>query len=349
MRRGRRRARACGQRPARWPDLRNGGPVPPQVPLPAHLKGRPFKVAEALAAGLSAETLRSGRFCRIRRGVYAESDVPDDLGRKVDAARLVLPAEAVVSHHTAAQLRGLPVPSSPLVHVTLPPDVDRTKASGLRSHEAAVVAVEIDGRPLTTPTENFLELAEFLSLVDLVVLGDAMVRRRLTTCAQLQHAVATTTRRRGIRTARRAVGLVRPRVDSPQETRLRLLIVLAGLPEPVPNFLVRDDLGGWIGEVDLAYAGWKIAIEYHGDVHRARERWRSDITKAELLRELGWTVIILTGSDLEDRPERCLNRIRSALEAAGHPGLPAVLDPRWRAHLMPAWARERLDWAGENA
>ena len=127
------------------------------------------------------------------------------------------------------------------------------------------------------------------------------------------------------------------------ETRVRLLLVLAGMPEPVPGHVIRDEHGEWIAQVDLAYPAQRIAIEYHGDVHRlSRGRWRSDVTKAELLRSLGWTVIILTADDLDGRPERTLDRVWLALLAANHPKAPDALDDEWREHLTPAWARDRV-------
>jgi len=319
--------------------------VPPQQPIPPHLTGRPFRLAEALDAGLSVTMLRGQRFRQLRQGVYAEAAIADDLETRVDAARLVLPDSAVLSHATAAQLRGLPVPGTQLLHVTLPPDVERTRAAGVCCHQREVRTESYKGRLVSVPTDNFLELAETLSLVDLVVLGDDMVRRGLVTATGLREEVAATQRRRCVRLARRAAGLVRPGVDSPQETRARLLILLAGLPEPEPNFVVHDAAGGWIGPVDLAYPALRIAIEYHGDVHRRkRGRWRSDIAKAELLREIGWTVV-LTASDLDDRPERTLNRVRGALVDAGHPTVPAEFDRAWRNHLMPRWAADRMEWA----
>jgi hypothetical protein len=302
-----------------------------------------------MAAGLSRQMLRAGRFRCVRRGVYAEVSVRDEVATEADAALLLLPNEAVLSHATAAQLRGLPVPPCSTVHVTLPPQTGRPRMRGVRVHEAAVSAAVHDGRPLTTPEENFVELAECLTLVDLVVLGDAMVRRGLTTCLRLRAAVATTTRRRGIRLARRAAELVRADVDSPQETRVRLLVVLAGLPEPQPGFVIRDDLGEWLGAVNLAYGDYRIVIEYHGDVHRKKAgRWRSDVAKAELLRGLGWTVIILTSEDL-DRPDRTLDRILRALREAGHPQLPPVPGTGWRPHLIPAWAVELAAATGDGS
>jgi hypothetical protein len=203
------------------------------------------------------------------------SDVPDILETRVDAVLLLVPETAVISHHTAAQLRGLPVPASEQVHVSTAPHLRAPRIAGLRGHEGSPAAVRRAGRPVSAATDNLIELAETLSLVDLVILGDAMVRRGFVTCDELVTAVRATERRRGLRVARRAASLVRRRVDSSMETRLRLLILLAGLPEPEPGFTIRDDVGGWIGEVDLAYAENLVALEYHGDVHRKkRGQWR---------------------------------------------------------------------------
>lgn len=313
--------------------------MPPQTPAPATLLNRPFLVDEARRAGISAEMLRGSRFRRIFRSVYVASEVPDCLTTRVDAVRLVVPAGAVFSHHTAAQLRGLPVPPTDLIHVTIQPGVRGARRTGVCTHQGSTPAMVRDGRRLSAPAENFVELAETLSLVDLVILGDAMVRRELVTCADLVAATASTRRRRGVRLARAAAVMVRPRVDSPMETRVRLLIVLAGLPEPAPGHTVRDAIGGWIGEVDLAYPADRIAIEYHGDVHRSSPgKWRRDIAKAELLAQLGWIVIVLTSEDMFARPERTLRRIRGALAKAGHPGLPTEPDPTWREHFVSSRA-----------
>ena len=53
----------------------------------------------------------------------------------------------------------------------------------------------------------------------------------------------------------RAAALVRERVDSPRESRLRLCLVLAGLPEPEVNPVVTVD-GRRVGRVDLLVDGW---------------------------------------------------------------------------------------------
>lgn len=315
--------------------------MPPQTPVPPQLLGRPFLLSEAVRAGLSRRVLRGRRFRQIFRTVYIAAEVADSLTVRAAAVRLLLPEGAVLSHHTAAMLRGLPVPATEQLHVTVPPGARGPRVGGVCTHRGAPAAVRVDGRLVSAPVDNFLELAATLSLVDLVILGDTMVRRGLVSCQELVEAVGSTGRRRGLAMARQAAALVRPRVDSPMETRLRLLIVFAGLPEPDTNLVVRDEHGGWVGMVDLAYAAYLIVIEYHGDVHRTKVgQWRSDVAKAELLGDLGWRVIVVTAEDFYGNPGRTLGRIRDALLRAGHPAVPAELDPAWRRHFTPHWARE---------
>lgn len=318
--------------------------MPPRTPVPHQLRGRPFLRSDARRAGLSGQVLRGRRFRQLFRSVYVSAEVTDCLAMRVDAVRLLLSDDAVVSYHTAALLRGLPVPATDRLHLTVRAGGRPARIGGVCVHQGSPAAVARDARPLSAPAENFLELAESLSLVDLVVLGDAMVRRGFVSCAELVEAAASTGRRRGVRLARLAAALVRPLVDSPMETRLRLLIVFAGLPEPVPNLVVQDEEGGWIGAVDLLYAAYRIAIEYHGDVHRStRGKWRRDVAKAELLARHGWVVIVLTADDLYVWPERTLRRVHEALLAAGHPAAPADLDPAWRQHFSPRWVRDLQD------
>ena len=83
------------------------------------------------------------------------------------------------------------------------------------------------------------QLGTLLGLVDLVVVGDHLVRGSHATRSQLENA-ANGCRGRTGRLARRAASLVRDGVDSPMETRLRLLLVLAGIPELEVNITVRD-------------------------------------------------------------------------------------------------------------
>jgi hypothetical protein len=170
-----------------------------------------------------------------------------------------------------------------------------------------------------------------LSLVDLVIFGDAGVRRGWVTPQQLVARAGHATGR-GSRLVARAAGLVRRRVDSPMETRLRLLLVLAGLPEPEVNEPITD-MNGWLATPDLSYPSLRIALEYDGDHHRTdRRQWSGDKRRRRLVRDLDWEVLECTADDVVRRPQEILGWVHERLIQAGHPEVPARLSDQWRAH-----------------
>lgn len=87
--------------------------------------------------------------------------------------------------------------------------------------------------------------------------------------------------------ARRAASLAREGVDSPQETRLRLLLVLAGLPEPQVNLILRGRDGSWRKRYDVAYEHLRLIIEYDGRKHADdTKQWLTDIFRREELDQM---------------------------------------------------------------
>ena len=206
------------------------------------MRGLPvvFTRTQANAAGLSDRVLQGPRVQRVFRGVYAEAGLDLDLRLRARAALLIAPTGAVVARQTAAVLLGGVVPADTRVHLRLP--AGRIRVPGIidRTRSGEWPTARIGGLPVTTAEDTFLDLAGELGLVDLVVLGDALVRRRRTTVTKLVAAAAQASGRH-VALARRAAGLVRAGVDSPMESRLRMLLVLAGLPEPVVNHTEHDD------------------------------------------------------------------------------------------------------------
>lgn len=195
--------------------------------------------------------------------------------------------DAAFSHRTAALLCGLPVPHSWLddqpgdlgaddqghadLHVMVQPTAVVPKIDAIVGHTGLDLSdvIELDGLRLVTPARTFHHLAFDLSLDELIILGDAIVRHWCTADALIGRA-AGLTRRRGIVRAREALAMISPRVDSPPETRLRLLLIRAGLPCPAVNVDVFDDAGGWLARPDLSYPHLKIAIEAHDQRDRRR-------------------------------------------------------------------------------
>lgn len=103
---------------------------------------------------------------------------------------------------------------------------------------------------------------------------------------------------RGLQRLRRVLRLVDGGAESPHETAARLALIDAGLPAPTTQFRVYDDVGEFIGRVDMAYEEVKVAIEYDGEQHWTDPQIRArDIDKGVAFQGTKWHVV-RTGSDL---------------------------------------------------
>lgn len=295
---------------------------------------RPFTRADALAVGISPKQLRGSRFRRIFRGVYVEARVADSPLTRAEAALLLQPTEAFASHTTAARIHRIPVPRDPLTHVTVLDEDDRRRREGIGCHVGpANEVVRVARVRVSGPHQMFVELASVLAFVDLVVAGDALVRLGKATPGSLVDACERSTSRHA-RAALRAAKYVRAEVDSPMETRLRLLLVLAGLPEPTVNHKVRDEHGTVRRRFDLSYPSVRLIVEYDGRQHvEVRENWTSDLERREELDIGGWRIVVVTSDGIYRDPAGTIARVRAALRDQGWRGLPSRTSEAWRAHF----------------
>lgn len=288
--------------------------------LPEDLCGRPFTVAHGLRRGVTARVLDGPRFRTPVRGVRVHRDVPDTLELLRAALLLVLPRPVAFSHATAATLCGLPLPDAldprRPVQVCVPSDADVPHLAGTAGHEGldGGRVISRDGLPVVQPMRTWCDLAPRLSLDDAVILGDAVLRR-WGTPDRLAEVVASRAGERGVVRMRRLLPLLRSRVDSPMETRTRLVLVRGGLPEPVCGRDVHaEDGGGWLAVPDLSWPTFMVALEYDGDVHRTdRRQWKKDVRRREILQEHGWHVIVATADDVLVFPNLLVARVRKAL------------------------------------
>lgn len=205
----------------------------------------------------------------------------------------------------------------------------RPRRRGVLGHQLRIEREEIilrDGIWLTTPARTWCDLASLLAEEDLVVAGDFLVRSRTRDFSEHRKALCTVAelttlrlpRARANALRRAAAAKVRLGVDSPQESRLRLCLVRAGLPEPLVNHSLDDDFDGrplrW---ADLAYPEYKIVIQYEGDHHRSRKRLAADIARDEDWQRAGWTVVRLTSGDLQAAGIYAVAKVRAALLRSG--------------------------------
>lgn len=295
----------------------------PRLVLPAHLATRPFTPAEGRAAGLSTDDLRSPVLRVPRRGVRVTAAAPPGLELACRAAELVLPAHAVFDGVTAAALHDLPLPrrvnpASPLV-VRVPPARSRPRVQCVRVVVEPVPAVLRRRGVRVVPVIDAwrtLALDPRLDVDDLVVVGDAIARRRGP--GPLAALVEAHARRRGVGRLREALDLVRERVDSPQETRTRLLLVRAGVPEPETNLDVyADDGSGWLFCPDLRWKSVKVALEYDGRDHLADDRRSRDNARRDVAERHGWKVLVAVARDLTHGRTALVRRVEDALHERG--------------------------------
>lgn len=209
--------------------------------------GQVFTAADARRAGVGrndvAPLLRSGEWWRIRHGVYTtgatwrEHEASGRTHLLASAAVLVrLDGQAVLSHASAARLHQLVLPARVPDDVQLT-DADRFRAGrGYTVHEAGLTDADVtvvDGLPVTSLARTLVDVAREWDVVDAVVaMDDALADGRVTP-EVLTETILRHTHWPGIGRASSAVQLARVGAHSPHETRSRLALVGAGLPEPL--------------------------------------------------------------------------------------------------------------------
>lgn len=189
------------------------------------------------------------------------------------AVALVLPPDAVFTHLTGARLRGWWLPhldDEPLIACTdgEAPHHDRRGVYVRRCQIPPGHRRRHHGVQVASPEWTIVEIAEHLSLVDLIVAIDSALHAGDTTVAAIR---ATMRRgRRGVRALRHALDLVDARSQSPWETVLRLTHTFAGIAT-IPQSELRDEVGNPIWSLDLRLVGTNRAVEFDGGVHRERD------------------------------------------------------------------------------
>ena len=95
------------------------------------------------------------------------------------------------------------------------------------------------------------------------------------------------------------------------ETRLRMLLILGGLPRPKTQVEIRDRWGRVIGRPDLYYEECKLGIEYDGGLHR--DMLAEDNRRQNRLLKAGVRLLRFTAGDVLGNPERVVEEVRAML------------------------------------
>jgi len=294
---------------------------------------RPFTRADAMAAGIAPRLLRGSGFRSIFRGVYVSSRVGDSPRLRAAAALALFDRTAFASHASAARVHDLPIPVIAEEHVSVLKSKHRRASAGITCHLQATATVRVvDGLRVSDYRQVFVELGSLVGLVDLVVVGDNLVRKGRVTPAELV-AHCRSSKQRGARAALRAALHVRDGVDSPMETRLRMLLMLAGIPEPLINPSVI--VAGQLRRFDLCWREVKVVVEYDGRHHIEREaQWEEDLDRREEIDDDGWRILVVTSRGIYREPERTVLRVWQLLRDRALAGVPTRPASGWRPHFI---------------
>jgi very-short-patch-repair endonuclease len=285
--------------------------------LPPELTRGPFTVEDARRAGLARWHLEGASWRRLAPGLYAWAALAETPLLKLEAARLRLPTAAAFAGKTAAWLHGLDVAPCEPIEVVLPGDGEGWERGGVSVRRAALDDCEVvmrRGHRTTFPLRTLSDLSRKLSVVEAVVIADMAFHARLIQRAELSEWVDGRAGRKGIASERRVFELAEAATESPMETRLRMLLVMNGLPRPEVQVPIQDERGSFLGRPDLYYREHRLGLEYDGDTHRGtlvednRRQNRLLLEDVRLLR--------FTAADVMRRPDAVVMQVRNALSHA---------------------------------
>lgn len=273
---------------------------------------RPFIGSAAVRCGeLTRRGLARGNVA-VYRDVYLPRDV--ELTARLRAHAAWLATGATLAGISAAAMHG-----TKWLDASAPAEVlrsDQHAVAGLVAHTWAVTADEVcmvGGVDATTAARTAFDIGRTRSATQAVPILDALfnatgLRHREVSAVAAAHPGA-----RGVAQLRSVLPTVDGGAESPQETRLRLLLIAGGLPRPETQIRF-DEL---CIRVDMGWRTWKVAVEYDGVQHWADSRQRAwDIERIALLDAAGW-VVVRVSADMMARPHLIVARAREKLRARG--------------------------------
>lgn len=242
---------------------------------------QPFLRAEY---GLGPEQARAMRCHRVFRGVYVRPGVNVDAQVKAQAAWLAAGRDCVLSGYSAAALLGVKwLPDHAPAHITTSRVVRIRGVVAIRDRLDPGEVTGYGQIRLTNAARTAFDLGRRLPLDDAVAMLDAIyqatgVRPEWVRTVAGRHRAA-----RGTRLLDKALDLSDPGAASPWETRTRLLLVHAGLPQPTSQHPARQ-------------------------ARRDVERWNRLVAE-------GWVVVRVTRRPLEAGAGELVQQVRDALQA----------------------------------
>lgn len=266
----------------------------------------PFTTADAACLGVSPEQLAAAvaesELHHPLRGVYLRGDIELTVQARAQAAATVTSPFSVICDRTAAWIHEVDVLLFAELDVPPPLEtcvlrghraVNRPECLGLTRDLTDDDVMQIGGVWVTTPLRTAVDLACKLSRRRALAALDAFVRHHGLTHTEMRRLLVRYFRRRGVVQARQLVPLADPRAESAGESWTRIEIIDHGFSAPQLQWWVYVD-GVPTYRLDLAWPRARVAVEYDGAEHHTEPEDKAhDEKRRKLLRDLGWTIIVL--------------------------------------------------------
>lgn len=297
--------------------------------LPGRLEAASFTWQEALDAGVSRQRWRHRRLDSPSRGIRSHAnEQARDFSTTVRPYTVITPFSAA-SHATAFVLWEFPgfLPGShePVIHISRPDTMAIPRRKGVVGHAGQFFEDEItnhNGLLITSRARTWLDCARKMSIDEITVVADHLLRlprpeleeRSEPYCTRedLETMLDRHKGTPGIRKARLALEQARVGADSAPETRLRLALERAGLPQAEVNRPAK--LGsGVVRQPDLSYPELRVAVEYEGEGHSNPAQIVRDIEREENFSRAGWILVRISKRHMGNDAYAAVSKVRNAL------------------------------------
>lgn len=274
----------------------------------------PFIGSAAIRRGELTRHRLARDYVALYRDVYVRRDLAPTAQLRAQAAWLS--TGSTLAGMSAAAVLGTkwlnPVKPAEIIRT------DRRTPAGMVVHSWALGPAEtctVAGMELTNPARTAFDLGRSYPLELAVPLVDALLNATNIKPADVLAVADAHPGARGVARLRSMLRMFDGGAESPQESRLRLVLVRGGLPTPETQIEFRD----LHIRVDMGWRDWKVAVEYDGVQHWTDRRQRSwDIDRVALLEEAGW-VVVRVSAEMMSRPQIIIERVKAKLRAAGCP------------------------------
>jgi hypothetical protein len=284
---------------------------------------------QAIDGGLSRHAIEarveSGRWQRLHRGVFATFSGPVPRAALLWGAVLRAGENAVLSHHTAAEVWKLSDEPSASIHVSVPKQAGPLIIPGLVLHYSArLPAARHPARlpPQTTLEETVLDLAGLSrSAEDAVAWAIRACQRRLSTPDRITTSLEDRKRARWRRDLTDAITEVSAGVHSPLELRyLRDVERRHRLPRGDRQAMTIR--GGARQYADVRYTEYGVVVELDGVMAHLAESRRRDARRDNANTLDGFQTLRYGWTPVAYRPCAVAREVADLLRARGWPGTP---------------------------